>query len=113
MVASKYGVLCQGADELALTKLDILSDLERIPVCTAYEINGKRVHDFPTGEALNIAKPIYEYFEGWKCNISSCRKPDDLPEKALAYVKYIEQAVGCPIRYVSVGADREAYIKMY
>lgn len=113
VVASKYGVLCQGADELALTKLDILSDIKKIPVCVAYDVNGEIIHDFPSGEALNIAKPVYEYLPGWNCDISGCRKVEDLPKEALDYIKYIEKAVDCPIKYVSVGADREAYITMY
>lgn len=113
VVASKYGVLCQGADELALTKLDILSDIKNIPVCVAYEVNGEIIHDFPSGEALNIAKPVYEYLPGWNCDISGCRKVEDLPKEALDYIKYIEKAVDCPIKYVSVGADREAYITMF
>lgn len=113
VVASRYGVLCQGADELALTKLDILSGFDKIPVCVAYDVNGKRTTDFPSGETLNIAKPIYEYLPGWKCDIGSCRKPEDLPKEAFDYVKYIEKAVECPIKYVSLGEDREAYVTMY
>lgn len=72
-VASRYGVRVQGADELALTKLDVLSYLEKIPVCVAYDVDGERVEDFPTGEALNKAKPIFTYLPGWQCDISACR----------------------------------------
>ncbi|MCR5783215.1 MAG: adenylosuccinate synthase [Clostridia bacterium] len=111
VVASRYGALCQAATSLALTKLDVLSGYEKIPVCVAYEIDGETVHDFPTGARLDRAKPVYEYMEGWNCDISSCRKIGDLPEKALEYVRYIERAVGCPVEYVSVGAEREAYIR--
>lgn len=111
-VASRYGVRMQGADMLALTKLDILSYMDQIPICMAYEIDGKRTNEFPSGDALNRAKPIYEYKDGWKCDISSCRTKDELPEKALSYIKYLESAVGCPIRYVSVGAERDAIIEM-
>ena len=110
-VASRYGVRMQGADELALTKMDVLSYMEKIPVCTAYEIDGVRTLNFPTGEALNKAKPVFEYFPGWKCDISGVRRFEDLPEAARNYVLEIEKAVGCPIRYVSVGAEREAYIE--
>jgi adenylosuccinate synthase len=112
VVASRYGVFAQGADEIALTKLDILSYMKKIPVCVAYDVEGVRWDSFPTGEALNKAKPIYEYLEGWNCDISGCRKVEDLPKAAYDYIKYIEKAVGCKITYVSVGADREAYIKM-
>ena len=111
VVASRYGALCQAATSLALTKLDVLSGYEKIPVCVAYEIDGETVHDFPTGARLDRAKPIYEYMDGWNCDISACRKIGDLPEKALEYVRYIERAVGCPVEYVSVGAEREAYIR--
>ena len=112
-VASRYGVRIQGADEIALTKLDILSYLDKIPVCVAYDVNGTLVHDFPVGGALNIAKPVYEYVDGWKCDISGCRKPADLPKAALDYIRYVEKLVGAPIKYVSVGAEREAFVEMF
>ena len=110
VVASKYGVRMQGADEIALTKMDVLSYLEKIPVCVAYDIKGKITTEFPTGTDLDIAKPVIEYFDGWNCDISSCRKVEDLPKQAIEYIKYIEKAVECKIKYVSVGAEREAYI---
>jgi adenylosuccinate synthase len=111
-VASKYGAMVQGADMLALTKLDVLSYLEKIPVCTGYMVNGKLTTDFPVGEELNAATPVIEYVDGWKCDIGSCRKETDLPKEALQYIKYIEEKVGCPIKYVSVGAEREDYLMM-
>lgn len=110
VVASKYGVRMQGADEIALTKMDVLSYLEKIPVCVAYDIKGKITTEFPTGTDLDIAKPVIEYFDGWNCDISNCRKVEDLPKQAIEYIKYIEKAVECKIKYVSVGAEREAYI---
>ena len=110
-VASRYGVLCQGATCIALTKLDVLSYCDRIPVCVAYEVNGKLLHDFPTGEALNAAKPVYKYLPGWKCDISGARSEKDLPKEAVDYISYVEKAVGCHIKYVSVGPDREAYLE--
>lgn len=113
VVASKYGVRIQGADELALTKLDVLSYLDKIPVCTAYEINGEIVHEFPFGELLDIAKPVVEYLDGWKCDVSKCRKVSELPKEAIDYIKYIEKAVGCHIKYVSVGPEREDYVTMH
>lgn len=113
VVASGYGTLVQGCTSLALTKLDVLSYMEKIPVCVAYEVEGQRTEKFPSGESLNSAKPVYEYVKGWNCNISDCRTFDELPEEAAEYIKYIEKAVGCPIRYVSVGAEREQYIKMF
>ncbi len=113
VVASRFGTLVQGADVLALTKLDILSYLKEIPVCTAYRINGELRDDFPAIDELNIAEPVYEYHPGWSCDISQCRKKEDLPKEALDYIAYIEKSVGCPVKYVSVGAQREACIEMF
>ncbi|MBP3322091.1 MAG: adenylosuccinate synthase [Clostridia bacterium] len=110
-VASRYGVRAQGADMLALTKMDVLSYLDQIPVCTAYEIDGEKTYDFPTGEALNKAKPVIEYMPGWKCDISGVRTFEDLPEAARNYVLKLEELSGCTIKYVSVGAERDAYIE--
>lgn len=110
--ACVYGVKVQGADALALTKLDVLSYLDRIPVCVAYEIDSMRCEHFETGDRLIKAKPVFEYLEGFKTDISKCRNPGDLPEQALRYIRFIEKAVGCPIEYVSVGAGRDEYIVM-
>ncbi|MDR0861573.1 MAG: adenylosuccinate synthase [Oscillospiraceae bacterium] len=112
VVASLFGVKMQGADELALTKLDVLSYMDTIPVCVAYDVNGTRTTDFPTGDALEVAKPIYEYLPGFKTDISKCRDFAELPQAARDYVRYIESAVGAKIRYVSVGASREDYIEL-
>ncbi len=111
-VASRYGVRVQGSDIIALTKMDVLSYLDKIPVCVAYELNGKRTEEFPFGDALEAAKPIIEYVDGWKCDISGCRKQKDLPREAYDYVKLLEKLGGAPIKYVSVGAKREEYIVM-
>ena len=114
VVASKYGTKMQGCTYVALTKLDVLSYMEEIPVCVAYEIKKNRVETFPAGiEELNDAKPIYEYLPGFQCDISGCRKAEELPKEALEYIRYIEKAIGCPIKYVSVGAERDAYITMF
>lgn len=112
-VASRYGCRVQGADEIALTKTDILSYMKKIPICVAYDIDGKRTTDFPVGKALNIAKPVIEYVDGWNCDISGCRTVADLPEQVIDYVHTIEKLVDCKIKYVSVGAEREAYVTMY
>jgi len=111
-VASRYGVRVQGADELALTKLDILSSLPEIPVCVAYEIDGERTEDFPTGAPLYRAKPVIETLPGWQCDIGACRRAEDLPEAAANYIAFLQKLVGCRIRYVSVGARREACLEM-
>ncbi len=112
LVASRYGCLMQGADVLAMTKLDVLSCFDQIPVCTAYEIDGERIDNFVTGSRLDKAKPVYQNLPGFNCDISHCRKPEDLPKAARAYIEFIEEAVQTPIKYVSVGANREDYIIM-
>ena len=112
VVASRYGAKMQGCTYVALTKLDVLSYLKEIPVCVAYEIDGERVDTFPSGiEELNKAKPIYEYLPGFNCDISGCRTMEELPKEARDYISYIEKAIDCPIGYISVGADRDAYIR--
>ena len=110
VVASRYGVRVQGATELALTKLDVLSGYGDIPVCTHYEVDGKITDSFPSGGALERAKPVYEYLPGFEGDISGCREFSELPEAARDYVKFCEDAVGCRIKYVSVGAGREQII---
>ena len=109
--ASRYGVKVQGADAIALTKLDVLSYLDKIPVCVAYDVDGVKTTVFPTGEKLNRAKPIIEYVDGFG-DVSKCRNKSELPENAKKYIEYLENAVGCHIRYVSVGAGRDEYIDM-
>jgi len=113
VVASRYGAKVQGATELTLTKLDILSYMDKIPVCIAYETKNGRTTDFPTGELLETATPVYEYLEGFKTDISNCRSVEELPKEAFDYIKYIEDALGRPIRYVSVGPERDAYFEFY
>ena len=110
LVATRYGVRVQGATELALTKLDVLSYMEKIPVCVAYEINGIRTNEFPFTPMLSMAKPIMEYMEGWNCDISSVREFKDLPKAAREYVLFLEKELCCPIPYVSVGASRNDII---
>ena len=108
--ASRYGVKMQGADVIALTKLDVLSYLDKIPVCVAYDVDGVRTTEFPSGSRLRRAKPVVEYVDGFG-DVSACRTWDSLPENAKKYVRYLESAVGCKIGYISVGAGREEYIK--
>ena len=110
--ASRYGVQVQGADAIALTKLDVLSYLDKIPVCVAYDVDGVRTESFPSGDRLERAKPIIEYVEGFG-DVSGCRKVEDLPKAALDYIRYLEKAVSCPIKYVSVGAGRDEYVEMF
>jgi adenylosuccinate synthase len=108
--ASRYGVKIQGADWLAFTKLDMISYFDKIPVCTAYEIDGVQTQDFPSGDRLMRAQPVFEYLPGFKADISKCRNIKDLPKEAIDYIKYAEEAVNCPIKYVSVGPARDDYL---
>ena len=110
LVATRYGIRLQGTTELALTKLDVLGYLKQIPVCTHYELDGTRTGEFPFPSALDRAKPVIEMLEGWNCDISGVRNWTDLPEAARNYVDYVEEQLACPIRCVSVGPDRDAYV---
>ena len=110
VVATRYGVQVQGATNIALTKLDVLSYMDRIPVCEAYELDGERTEEFPFPSRLNDAKPVITYMEGWKQDISGIRKWEDLPEAARKYVEYLEAQIGCRIGYVSVGPERDSII---
>ena len=110
LVASHYGADLQGLDAVALTKMDVLSYLDRIPVCTAYSVDGERIESFPSGRRLNAAKPILEYLPGFKQDISACRTWEELLQAAQDYVNFIEQGLERPIRYISVGAERDQII---
>ena len=110
LVATRYGVEIQGATTIALTKLDILSYMDKIPVCAHYELDGQQTDEFPFPVCLQDAKPVIEYVDGWKCDISKVRNWDELPENARNYVEYVERAIGCHIGYVSVGAERDSLI---
>ena len=110
VVASRYGIRCQGSDEIALTKLDVLSEFEELEICTAYELNGKIIHDFPFTDALDLCKPVFERVKGWHCDIASCRKFEELPRAAQDYVLLLEKLCECNIKYISVGAEREQII---
>ena len=110
IVATRYGVQMQSATNIALTKLDVLSYMDKIPVCTRYEINGVETDEFPFPTLQNYAKPVIEYMDGWMCDISKITEWDKLPAAAQRYVEYVEQAIGCHIGYVSVGPERDSII---
>ena len=111
LVATRYGVEVQNATCIALTKLDVLSYMDKIPVCVKYKKDGKEIDEFPFPYELEDCTPIYEYFDGWKCDISKVRKWEDLPIQARKYVEFVEKNINCPIKIVSVGPDRDAYIE--
>ncbi len=110
LVATRYGVEAQGATALALTKLDVLSYMKKIPVCVQYRIHGEPTDRFPFPVLLNEAEPVICYADGWECDISKIRRFEDLPGAARDYIGLIEQAVGCPVKYVSVGPERNSII---
>ena len=112
VVASRYGIMCQGADEIALTKLDVLDGYDEIEICTHYELDGKIIDHFPFTDVLDMCKPVFEKVKGWHTDISGCRRKEDLPKEALDYIRLLEELCGCKIKYVSVGAERDACIVM-
>ena len=108
---ARYAVRVNGLTDFFLTKLDVLSGWERIPVCVAYEIDGKRLEELPSSQSdFHHAKPIYEYLPGWNEDISSAKNLDQLPVNARAYVKYLEEISGAPISAVGVGQERDQTI---
>ena len=110
IVATRYGCKAQGTTNVAFTKLDVLSYMDKIPVCTKYKINGELTDDFPFATILSKAEPVIEYVDGWKEDISRVRKFEDLPKACQEYVLYVEKQIGTHSGYVSVGAERDAII---
>ncbi len=104
--ALRYAIHINGIDRLAITKLDVLSELSELTVCTAYEVNGTRYEMLPSEEDLADVTPIWETVPGWKSDITACRKLEDLPKEARDYLNKIEAWVNCPMDLVSVGPDR-------
>jgi adenylosuccinate synthase len=110
-VATRYGCRVQGATEVALGLLDVLGYLDEILICIAYEIDGTQTNEFPVSATLENAKPIYETFPGWRCDISEDRSHEHLPTQAQRYVERIEEMVGVPIRWISVGPRRDTVFR--
>lgn len=106
-MAARYGCMVQGATDVAFTVLDALGYLEEIPVCVAYELNGKRIDSFPPTAQLKHCKPILEVLPGWHCDIQGIKKYEDLPENARRYVEFAEKHIGVPFTMVSNGPSRE------
>lgn len=109
-VATKYGADVQGADEIAITKLDSLSGLKTLKICNGYNINGKVTKTFPLNPELDKAKPEYIELDGWAEDITKCRKFEELPVNAQKYINKIEELIGYSIKYISVGPERESLI---
>ena len=107
LVAARYGCMVQGATDIAFTVLDALGYLDEIPVCVAYELDGKRIDYFPPTAQLKRCKPVLEVLPGWKCDISGIKRYEELPENARRYVEFAERHIGVPITMVSNGPARE------
>lgn len=109
-VATRYGIECQGATKVVMTAIDCLSYLDEIKVCTAYEVDGEIINDFPTTAVLKKCKPVFTTLKGWHSNIRGIKNYDELPDEAKAYVEFIEKQLGHKIDMVSNGPEREAII---
>ena len=108
---ARYAVRINGLTDFFLTNLDVLTGWEKIPVCVAYEIDGKRIEELPASQTeFHHAKPVYEYLPGWSENISGARSLDDLPKNAQGYVKFLEDISGAPMSAIGVGPGREETI---
>ena len=110
-VLGRYAVRVNGITDLFVTKLDVLSELERVPICVAYEVDGERVDEMPmTQTGVHHAKPIYEYHDGWFEDVRHCRKFDELPAAAQSYIERLEELCGARVSVVGVGPGREENI---
>ena len=110
LVATRYGVEVQGATDIAITKMDVLSYMKEIKVCVGYKYGNEILTRFPFPSMLNKCEPVYTTLKGWNCDITACRKWEDLPIEAREYVLYVEKEIGAHISYVSVGAERDEII---
>jgi adenylosuccinate synthase len=106
-VATRYGCAVQGATSIAVTNLDVLGYLDRIPVCVAYEVDGSTTADFPATSKVQRARPVLQTMPGWKADISSAGSLSDLPPEARDYVAFIERECQVPVKWISVGPRRE------
>ncbi len=110
-VIGKYAVEVNGLDCLAITKLDVLDELEEIKVCVAYELEGKKIEHFPSSaESFEKCKPIFKALPGWKCSTANCRRLEDLPSTAMNYLRFLAELMEVPIAIVSLGASRDQTI---
>jgi len=112
LVALKYVCELNGLSDILLTKIDVLSILPQLKVCTHYIYKGKKTRDFVSdGEELYTVKPVYKNLKGWKTDLTKARKYSDLPKEAKTYIKFIEQYTGVKVSMVSVGPERDQILK--
>ena len=109
-VASRYGLKCQNADQIALTKLDVLSSLKEIPLIVAYQKGDQKITEFDPTEDMDSCTPVLEMVPGWQEDISGCRTYEELPENARNYIETLERLLNHKIQMISVGARREQYL---
>jgi adenylosuccinate synthase len=111
---ARYSARINGLTDFVLTKLDVLTGIKEIPVCVAYEVDGKRVEEVPVSQSdFHHAIPIYENFPGWEEDITGCRKFEDLPKNAQDYVRALEKMSNCRISAIGVGPARDATIVLH
>ncbi len=111
-VAADFSCWINGFTSIALTKLDVLDTFEKLKICVAYRVNGQIINHLPETALQEIAQPIYEEYDGWMCDTTEARKWEDLPKNAQIYCKRLSELVGAPIKYVSVGPERDQIIIM-
>jgi adenylosuccinate synthase len=112
-VIARYAARVNGVTDFVLTKLDVLTGWEKIPVCVAYEVDGTRYDEMPmTQTAFHHATPVYELFDGWTEDITGARRFEDLPKNAQLYIKALEELSGAPMSSVGIGPDREQTLEL-
>jgi adenylosuccinate synthase len=113
VVIARYATRVNGLTDYFLTKLDVLSSLDKVPVCVAYEVHGKRYDEIPmTQTDFHHATPVYEYLDGWWEDISQAREFSDLPKNAQVYIRAVEELIGAPISAVGVGPRRDQTVQL-
>ncbi|HUW01554.1 MAG TPA: adenylosuccinate synthase [Acidimicrobiales bacterium] len=113
LVMLRHAVRLNSLSELAITKLDILDVFETVKVCVAYEVDGRRIDDYPDNQSvLHKARPVYEELPGWTTDLSETTERHQLPERAIDYVRFIEEQVGVPVRLLGVGPGRTQYVQV-
>ena len=112
LVALKYAVMINGVTKLIMMKSDVMDEFETIKACVAYDMNGEEVTGFPF-EIDDAVKPVYVELPGWKTDMTKMQSEDEFPEEFNAYLSFLEDELGVPIKIVSVGPDRDQTIERY
>ena len=111
LVIARYSARVNGISEISLTKLDVLSSEDKIPVCIGYKIDGKNIDYFPA--YLDKVEPVYQELDGWRTDITNARRADELPKEARDYIMFIQEFLGVPIKRVGVGPGRDQVIEIF